>query len=146
MSIQLSVIIWTVICFLLLMVILHNWLFKPVLEVMEKRRSRIENAKAKQIEAQKLLDEHEKMLIEKKKDFEKSQKAELMAEIEKIQAESKNQVESAKVSRLNTYEVYCDECSKEYSRIISTAEASTKQIAETFADRLINQPRNSGIN
>ena len=145
MSIQLSVIIWTVICFLLLMVILHNWLFKPVLEVMEKRRNRIENAKNKQIEAQKLLDEHEKMLVEKKKDFEKSRKAEVSAEIEKIQEENKKQIASAKDMRFNTYEVYREECAKEYSRIISTAEASTKQIAEIFADRLINQPRNSGI-
>ena len=146
MSIQISVIIWTVICFLLLMVILRNWLFKPVLELMEKRNARIEAAKEKMREIERLTDEHSQLLLKKKADFEKEQKKKADEEIEKINAESKKSVEAARVSRLNTYEVFCDECSKEYSRIMSAAEGSTKQIAEILADRLINQPRNSGMN
>ena len=138
MSIQISVIIWTVICFLLLMVILRNWLFKPVLEVMDKRRNRIEKAKQKQFEIQRLLDEQEKMVVESKIAFEKNRKIEISAEIEKIQDENKKQIASAKDMRFNTYEVYCEECAKEYSEIISSAETSTKQIAKIFADRLIN--------
>ncbi|MBR5321647.1 MAG: ATP synthase F0 subunit B [Clostridia bacterium] len=141
MSIQLSVIIWTVICFLLLMLILHNWLFKPVLEVMEKRRNRIEKAKEKQLEAQRLIDEHEKTLQEQKLAFENEQKLKTNQEIEEIQLHSKKRVEAAKASRLNTYETYREECAKEYSRIIATAEKSTEQIAEIFAERLITQPR-----
>ncbi|MBQ3523442.1 MAG: ATP synthase F0 subunit B [Clostridia bacterium] len=141
MSIQISVIIWTVICFLLLMLILHNWLFKPVLEVMEKRRNRIEKAKEKQLEIQRLSAEHESMLAEHKKTFLKEQKAKADMEIEKIQADSKKSVDSARTVRLNTYETYREECAKEYSRILSNAEKSTEQIAEIFADRLISQPR-----
>lgn len=141
MSIQISVIIWTVICFLLLMLILNNWLFKPVLEVMEKRRDRIEKAKQKQLEAQRLTSEHEKILKEQKLAFEKDQKAKADMEIEKIHADSKKSVEAAKTMRLSTYETYREECAKEYSRIIATAEKSTEQIAEIFADRLISQPR-----
>lgn len=141
MSIQISVIIWTVICFLLLMLILHNWLFKPVLDVMEKRRNRIEKAKEKQLEVQRLTEEYEKKLQEHKLAFLKEQKANANLEIEKIHADSKKSVESAKAMRLSTYETYREECAKEYSRILATAENSTKQIAEIFADRLINQPR-----
>lgn len=141
MSIQISVIIWTVICFLLLMLILKNWLFKPVLEVMEKRRDRIEKAKQKQLEAQRLTSEHEKVLQEQKIAFEKEQKLKADEEIESIQLHSKKRVEAAKTSRLNTYETYREECSKEYSRILAGAEISTEQIAEIFANRLITQPR-----
>ena len=141
MSIQISVVIWTVICFLLLMLILKNWLFKPVLEVMDKRRSRIEKAKEKQLEAECLAIEHKKMLQEKKIAFEKEQKAKTVAEIEEIQIHSKKRVEAARSMRLSTYETYREECAKEHSRILSTAENSTKQIAEIFADRLITQPR-----
>ncbi len=141
MSIQISVVIWTVICFLLLMLILHNWLFKPVLEVMEKRRSRIEKAKEKQLEVQRLTAEYESKLVEQKKAFEKEQKANADMEIERIQADSKKSVENARVVRLNTYETYREECAKEYSKILATAETSTKQIAEIFAERLITQPR-----
>ncbi|MBR5202197.1 MAG: ATP synthase F0 subunit B [Clostridia bacterium] len=141
MSIQISVVIWTVICFLLLMLILHNWLFKPVLEVMEKRRNRIEKAKEKQLMAQRLINEHEKAVEEQKIAFDKEQKAKTIAEIEKIQAESKEIVDSAKSIRLSTYETYREECAKEYAQIIATAEKSTEQIAEIFAERLITQPR-----
>ncbi len=141
MSIQISVVIWTVICFLLLMLILHNWLFKPVLEVMEKRRNRIEKAKEKQLEVQRLTVEHEKLIQEQKLAFEKEQKVKADMEIEKIHADSKKSVEAAKNMRLSTYETYREECVREYSKIIATAEKSTEQIAEIFADRLINQPR-----
>ena len=123
------------------MLILHNWLFKPVLEVMEKRRNRIEKAKEKQLEIQRLSAEHESMLAEQKKTFLKEQKAKADMEIEKIQADSKKSVDSARTVRLNTYETYREECAKEYSRILSNAEKSTEQIAEIFADRLISQPR-----
>lgn len=139
MSIQISVAIWTVICFLLLMLILHNWLFKPVLEVMEKRRSRIEKAKEKQIEAQRLSAEYEQKNEELRLAFEKEQKKLANAEIDRINTDGKKAVESAQVSRLNTYEVYREECIEEYSKIMSSAESSTKQIAEIFADRIINQ-------
>ncbi len=123
------------------MLILHNWLFKPVLDVMEKRRNRIEKVKEKQLEVQRLTEEYEKKLQERKLAFLKEQKANADLEIEKIHADSKKSVESAKAMRLSTYETYREECAKECSRILATAENSTKQIAEIFADRLINQPR-----
>ena len=45
MNIQLSVIVWTVICFVLLRLILKNLLFKPVLQVIDSRREKIDAAK-----------------------------------------------------------------------------------------------------
>ena len=47
MNIQVSVVLWTIICFVLLMLILHNLLFKPVLKVLDARREKIVNAAAK---------------------------------------------------------------------------------------------------
>ena len=52
---------------------------------MEKRRNRIEKAKEKQLEIQRLSAEHESMLAEQKKTFLKEQKAKADMEIEKIQ-------------------------------------------------------------
>ena len=123
------------------MLILHNWLFKPILEVMEKRRNRIEKAKDKQLEVERLAVEHEKKLQEQKLAFEKEQKAKSDSEIERIHADSKKSVEAAKTMRLSTYETHREECAKEYSRILAIAEKSTEQIAEIFAERLITQPR-----
>ena len=53
MTIQLSVSIWTIICFLLLMLILRNLLFQPILEVMDARKMRIEKAAQKKAENEK---------------------------------------------------------------------------------------------
>ena len=41
MTIQLSISVWTVICYVLLMIILDKLLFKPVLKVMDERKERI---------------------------------------------------------------------------------------------------------
>ncbi len=141
MSIQISVMIWTVICFLLLMFILHNLLFKPVLEVMEKRRSRIEKAKEKQAEILRLSAEIQQQQSNAKVLFEKEQKEKATAEVERIYADSKHQVEQAHVERMNTVEKYREDCFKEYSKIASYGKEATKPIAVTFADRIINESR-----
>ena len=46
MTIQLSVTLWTILCFLALMVILDRLLFRPMLSFMDARRARIEAARA----------------------------------------------------------------------------------------------------
>ena len=53
MNFQLSVIIWTVICFLILMAILKNLLFEPVLKVLDGRKEKLEAARAKRAETEK---------------------------------------------------------------------------------------------
>ena len=45
MTIQISVTVWTIICFLLLMLILDRLLFRPLLGFMDKRREKIDGAK-----------------------------------------------------------------------------------------------------
>ena len=47
MNIQPSVIVWTVICFLLLMIILKNLLFTPVLKMLDSRKAKVEAADKK---------------------------------------------------------------------------------------------------
>ena len=44
MEIQLSLILWTVICFALLMLVLQKLLFQPMLRMMDKRRLKIAEA------------------------------------------------------------------------------------------------------
>ena len=48
LTIQPSVFIWTLICFCLLMLILHRLLFRPMLSFMDARRARIDRAAARQ--------------------------------------------------------------------------------------------------
>ena len=62
MTIQPSIMVWTVICFLLLMVVLKNFLFTPVLKVMDDRRERINSAKEKKENIEKLIQDNEEHL------------------------------------------------------------------------------------
>ena len=66
MNIQPSIMVWTVICFLLLMVVLKNFLFTPVLKVMDDRRERINSAKEKKENIEKLIQENEEQLEKQK--------------------------------------------------------------------------------
>ena len=47
MTIQLPVLLWTVICFVLLMLILSRLLFRPLLDFMDKREEKIRSAALK---------------------------------------------------------------------------------------------------
>lgn len=51
MDIQLSVIIWTVICFGILMLVLDRLLFRPLLKLMDERKERVESARKNAVEA-----------------------------------------------------------------------------------------------
>ena len=50
MSISLSDIIWTIICFSLFMLILNGLIIKPVIKLMDARRSKVENARSRKAE------------------------------------------------------------------------------------------------
>lgn len=56
MSIQLPVVIWTIINFALLCVILEFLLFKPMYAFMHARKEKLESARAKRAEAEKEFD------------------------------------------------------------------------------------------
>ena len=58
MNIQPSVMVWTVICFLILTVILKNLLFTPVLKIIDSRREKIQAAATKKEDIEKLVVEH----------------------------------------------------------------------------------------
>ena len=69
MEIQISVIIWTIICFGVLMVILRNLLFKPLFKVMDQRSERLKKARKKKAEIEELVREHEEKIVAQKEQY-----------------------------------------------------------------------------
>mgnify|MGYP006792727877 CR=1 FL=1 len=67
MNFQPSVMVWTVICFLLLTVILKNLLFTPILKIMDSRREKTEVAKEKKEAIEKEEARRARIREEKKK-------------------------------------------------------------------------------
>ena len=69
MTIQISIAIWTVICFILLMIILRNFLFKPVLKVLDDRRQRLENARLKEKEQIRKAEENKALILKQQAEY-----------------------------------------------------------------------------
>ncbi len=137
MSIQISIVIWTVICFLVLMLILKNLLFKPVLEVLDKRREKIAHAQAKKAEEERLIAEHQQMLEAKKAALAREQEKQIKAEAEKIRQDSKQTIEQAKQARLQEMEEYRIKTAKDHDEIRAALSLHTKKLAASFADKII---------
>ena len=137
MTIQLSVTVWTVICFVLLMLILHNLLFKPVLAVMDKRNKKIEDAKAKKAEFEKIQSENDALLSKKKKAFLEAQLKKSTEEIEAIRANSKLAAQKAQEERLKTVEEYRYKSDVEHKEILLVLEAHSTDLASAFAENLV---------
>ncbi len=62
MTVQLPVLLWTVICFGALILILQNLLFKPVLLLLDRRAERIAKAAARDAENRRLRSEADEAL------------------------------------------------------------------------------------
>ncbi|MBO5231714.1 MAG: hypothetical protein J6B88_03730 [Clostridia bacterium] len=137
MTIQLSVTVWTVICFVLLMLILHNLLFKPVLAVMDKRNKKIEGAKAKNAEFEKIQSENDALLSKKKKAFLEAQLKKSTEEIEAIRANGKLAAQKAQEQRLKTVEEYRYKSDVEHNEILLVLEAHSTDLASAFAENLV---------
>ena len=66
--------IWTIICFLVVLFVLKRYAFGPIQQMLDQRRERIENALKEadnaRDEARRLLDEHRKLIGQAKSDAE----------------------------------------------------------------------------
>ncbi len=145
MTVQISVTVWTVICFILLMLILHNLLFKPILLVMDRRRERIENAEHKEIELQRHRQEQAIVLAEKKEAFYRERAKQIKDEIESIRLEMKKRVEVAQDERLECVESFREGCERDHADIMNTLSAHKSELAALFAESLIQNSEGTGI-
>lgn len=137
MNFQPSVIIWTVICFLLLTVILRNLLFAPVLKILDERNERIEAAKGKKAEIEKLTRENEEYLAaEREKELKKkSDEAKELAF--KIQSDGKREIDFAQRQCLAEIEKYREDIADEHRQIVASVAPKMETAAAIFAKNII---------
>ena len=138
MNIQLSVVIWTVICFSVLMLVLHNLLFKPVLALFDRRKEKIEAANKKKAENERCKEERKKLLEEQNALALKKQKEEKSKTIAQIQSDNKKQMEDAKKEHLESVEAYRNKIQTEYNRMIQGLAPEMQYVAEALAERIIS--------
>ena len=138
MNFQPSIMVWTVICFLLLMVILKKLLFAPVLKVMDSRREKIQAAADKKEAIEKLILEHQ-MEAEKQKELaEEQNRKETKQRLEQIQLQSKKEIEAAQWACLADVQKYREGIRDEHDRIVSSAAPYMETAAALFAKNILS--------
>ncbi len=138
MTIQVSIIIWTIICFLLLMLILHNLLFTPVLRVMDERKKRIDAARQKKELAEQISKENELRIAAQRDEYLKQNKRNEKLLVEQIKTDGKKLVAEAQQKRLSNVESYREQLKRDYDKIIDTVSPEIKRAAEIFSEKIIS--------
>ncbi len=138
MNIQPSVIVWTVICFLLLMVILKNLLFKPVLEVLDKRKDKIDSAEQKLRDIESISAENERRMAEEIARAEAESVVQAKAKVLEIQSQGKKEIENAQRKCLSDIEEYRKDIKGEYEKIVYSVAPKMETAAAIFAKNIIS--------
>lgn len=138
MNIQPSVIVWTVICFLLLTVILKNLLFTPVLKMLDSRREKIENADKKLRHIESITAENERCLAEEKARAEAEGIVLAKARVQQIQSQGKKKIEDAHRKSLSDIEEYRNGITGEYDKIVYSVAPKMETAAAIFAKNIIS--------
>ena len=138
MNIQPSVIVWTVICFLILMVILKNLLFTPVLKVIDARKEKVDAAEKKLKDIENITAENERRLAEEKTRAEAQSVALAKAKVQEIQSQGKKEIEIAQRKCLADIEEYRNGITGEYDKIVYSVAPKMETAAAIFAKNIIS--------
>lgn len=138
MNIQISVIIWTVICFFLLVVILKNLLFKPVLAILDERKRKLTSAREKKAENERIAAEQIHRLEERREAFKAEAEAKIRAELAETQETEKKQLKEAHKQSLEDIKTYSEQMEKDHERILATVTPKMEKVAEIFAQKIIS--------
>lgn len=138
MHIQISVMVWTVVCFSLTALILRFWLFGPVLELLDRRKAALAAARAKRSERDRLLREQEASLEALRAHRLEARADEARAAVARIEADSRTSLKNAQKECLEDIDAYRRRLLQDYERIIGTIDVRMDPAVETIAGKIIS--------
>ncbi len=137
MTVQLPVLLWTVICFGALILILYFLLFKPMLSFMDRREERISRAAERDAEHRRALEEAQ----EARKRFQEEEKAHIAALSAKALSGAKKDADRllADAARENAafLERSRDEMTQESEEIRGALDKNAEELARAWLSSLI---------
>lgn len=139
MTIQISVLIWTILCFVLLVLILRELLFKPVLQLLDARKERIQKAALRKEQQERLAQEYEAVLLEKKAEYDAKRREQLRKEMEAARAESRERLDQARAERLRKVEEYRARAEAESAELLAVLSGHAEELAVTFAGSIVKE-------
>ncbi len=138
MTVKLSVIIWTVICFFILLFILKNLLFKPMLKFMDERRAIIEDAAKKR--AKRELEAKETALNNQKlqKELLIKVEAENGEQLEKAHEKAEKLIAEQRRKHQENLINYKTEIESEHKELIESVSPQLQTLAELFVSGFVS--------
>lgn len=138
MTIQISVVLWTVICFCLAMLILDKLLFKPLFAVMDKRNARISAADVSARERERELEE--------RRESARLAAEEALADRRRQAREALDKAEHEAAAALQAERELCrsriiereSELASESDALETELEKGIESLAEAFAERIVS--------
>ena len=138
MTLQPSLIIWTVICFCVLMFILNKLLFKPLLAFMDARKEKVAKARERAGEIMRERSERSAAL-------QAVREAELLAEsekrskeIEQFKAFAENELKKTESENRAKLEALSEQIGTSDNETYEAIASSMDKMAEAFAERLLS--------
>ncbi len=140
MSIDISVVIWTILGFLVLMVLLERILYRPILEILDRRREKIAAGLAAQRQAEHALEEriaqHKRDLEDiRRKETERAQ--EQITSVDQALDKALDEREFERETRRAAEE---DRSVEDRAKLMKELEDRVPQYLELLASRLAREP------
>ena len=133
MTLQPSLIIWTVICFCVLMFILNKLLFKPLLAFMDARKEKVAKARERAGEIMRERSERSAALQAVLAESEKRSK-----EIEQFKAFAENELKNTESENRAKLEALSEQIGTSDNETYEAIASSMDKMAEAFAERLLS--------
>lgn len=138
MTIQLSVFLWSIICFCLMMLILNKLLFGPMLRFMDARQERIDRAREKKKADEAALEAAKASCQQALEDAHHQQLELNAAAAEQARQQNSVQLEQARIRQKKELEAYVAQLEQESQELKTKLDEDVTALAQAFADRLVS--------
>ena len=136
MTIQLPVLLWTIILFVVLMLVLNKLLFKPFFKVMDARKARVEAAKAAHGQHLEQLEAAKKAAQEAEEHREAEHAKLIAAQNAEAEEYAARLISDARHRQREALDAYAKELEQEKSDMLAQINDGLDSIAEKTAVRL----------
>lgn len=140
MTVQVSVTVWTVLCFAALMLILDRLLFRPLLGVMDKRRDKIDGARRARADAVREREEELSLREGARIEAEKRARREASDELSRVKEEGARRLAERQAENERRLSALDEALAEESKAILHAAAPRTDEIAAAFAARMKHTP------
>ncbi len=141
MSIDISVVIWTVVGFCVFMLLLDRFLFKPLLRFMDDRQKRIDDAHAAVRQAEKERAEAAEKERGERETERRGEIAAAEARLEKLRAEAKENELRAEKENGAVIERRRAELEREKDELVARSGNDAERLIGLLADKLLTEER-----